>query len=174
MKARIRDVLSFHSHRCLVSLELDAAAASVEEFKDQDLEVQFKRYRAHRSREANSYFHVLADQLRQRLGLSMAECKNHLIGSYGQIEYLDDDTPATIKTNIEPEKMYQNEFLHTKLIKIDDKGCYFYRIYRGSSTYDTAEMSKLIDGTVQECKAQGIETATPDELARMIQQWGKL
>ena len=31
--------------------------------------------------------------------------------------------------------------------------------------------SSLIDGTVQDAKEQGIETATPDELERMKQQW---
>ena len=172
MRGKIRDLFPYGSHT-VVSLELDESAAGLEEFKAIELEIQFKRYREHRSRDANSYFHVLADKLRQKLNMTMAEVKNHLISSYGQIEYLDDEKPAVIKTNIEPEKMMQNEFLHTQLVRIDDQGCYFYRIYRGSHTYNTAEMSKLIDGTVEECKAQGIETMTPDEIARMVQQWGK-
>lgn len=48
----------------------------------------------------------------------------------------------------------------------------FFRIYRGSHTYDTKEMSILIDGTVQEAKDLGIETMTPDELDRIKQEWG--
>lgn len=39
---------------------------------------------------------------------------------------------------------------------------------RGSSTYDTAEMSTLINGLVEECKDLGIETMTPQELERMM------
>ena len=49
-----------------------------------------------------------------------------------------------------------------------------YRVYyvmRGSHTYNTAEMSRLIDGTVSEAKALGIETLSPDELERMKQAW---
>lgn len=49
-----------------------------------------------------------------------------------------------------------------------------YRVYlllRGSHTYNTQEMSRLIDGTIQDAKEQGIETATPDELRRMKEQW---
>jgi hypothetical protein len=34
-------------------------------------------------------------------------------------------------------------------------------------------MAKLIDGTVQEAKQLGIETATPDELAKMKALWGE-
>ena len=43
--------------------------------------------------------------------------------------------------------------------------------YFGSSTYDTAEMSRLIDHVVFEAKALGIETMTPDEIARMKALW---
>ena len=47
----------------------------------------------------------------------------------------------------------------------------FYKVYRGSHTYDTKEMSALIDGTVADAKELGIETATPNELMRMKQEW---
>ena len=40
---------------------------------------------------------------------------------------------------------------------------------RGSSTYDTSEMSKLIDGLVSECQELGIETIPPKEIERMMQ-----
>lgn len=42
---------------------------------------------------------------------------------------------------------------------------------RGSHTYDTKEMSRLIDGTVEEAKELGIETLTPDQVERMKQAW---
>jgi hypothetical protein len=48
----------------------------------------------------------------------------------------------------------------------------FYKIYRGSHTYDTKEMSLLIDGTVADAKELGIETATPDEIRQMKERWG--
>lgn len=43
--------------------------------------------------------------------------------------------------------------------------------FYGSSMYDKAQMSRLINIIVEECKAQGIETLTPDELARMTEEW---
>jgi hypothetical protein len=46
--------------------------------------------------------------------------------------------------------------------------CFF-----GSSTYNTKEMSVLIDGVVSECKELGIETMTPDELAGLKNEWGR-
>ena len=133
-----------------------------------------KEHKERRSLDSNAYFHVLADKLRQKLGLSMAEVKNHLIASYGQIQYVDAQ-PMIYKTNAPEEYMMQQEFLHTKCIQIteDDNGrpVFYYRVYRGSHTYNSSEMSALIAGTVEECKAQDIETATPEEIARMAALW---
>ena len=43
---------------------------------------------------------------------------------------------------------------------------------KGSSDYDTAEMSQFIDGIISECKDQGIQTMTPNEIEEMKQKWG--
>lgn len=126
-----------------------------------------------RSLDSNAYFHVLADKLRQKLGISMARCKNHLIADYGQILYLGDE-PMIYKTNAPEDYMIELETLHTKCVKVtteNGREVFFYRVYRGSHEYNTEEMSRLINGTVEECKAQGIETATPDEIARMQALW---
>ena len=127
-----------------------------------------------RSLDSNSYFHKLCDLLRQKLGISMARCKNQLITDYGQIMYLEDGVPLIYKTNAPPEYTQELEEPHLKLVKTsveNDKEVYFYRMYRGSSTYNTAEMSQLIAGTVADCKDQGIETATPAEIAHMQELW---
>jgi hypothetical protein len=127
----------------------------------------------HRSLDSNAYFHVLCDKLRQELGISLARCKNHLIADYGQIEYID-DAPMIYKTNAPEEYMMELETIHTKCIRVQEENginVYFYRVYRGSHTYNSIEMNKLITGTVEECKAQGIETLTPIELQRMNEEW---
>lgn len=133
-----------------------------------DVDVEIKPHRKKRSLNANAYFHVLVDELRQALKISFAACKNHLITSYGQIEYIE-DVPAIIKTNIEPERMREIETLHCMPIRVkeEEKGAYWYRVYRGTHTYDSKEMATLIDGTIEECKEQGIETMTPYELERL-------
>ena len=38
---------------------------------------------------------------------------------------------------------------------------------------DSREMSRLIEGAVQEAQNLGIETLTPGELARMNLEWGE-
>lgn len=45
-------------------------------------------------------------------------------------------------------------------------GCYI--LYKRTHMLDTAEMSRLIRGTVEEAKSLGIETATPEEISKML------
>ena len=128
----------------------------------------------HRSLDSNAYFHVLCDKLRQKLGISMAACKNHLIADYGQILYIEENQPMIYKTNAPDDYMMELETIHSKCIKVtqeNGKDVFFYRIYRGSHTYNSAEMAQLIRGTVEECKAQGIQTATPAEIEHMQKLW---
>ena len=47
----------------------------------------------------------------------------------------------------------------------------FYKVYRGSHTLDSKEMSILIDGTVQEAKELGIEVLPPRDLERLVKAW---
>lgn len=126
-----------------------------------------------RSLDSNAYFHVLCDKLRQKLGISMARCKNELISSYGQCYYVEEE-PMVYKTNASESYMQELETIHTKCVKVTEengKPVFFYRVYRGSHTYSPSEMQKLIQGTVEECKLQDIEVATPDELAYMQSLW---
>ena len=168
----------FKTRKYEVVFEINEDASDIsgfENLRDGELTIKVARKKETRSLDSNSYFHVLARKLSQALGISETACKNHLIASYGQVELLDDEA-VIYKTNAPEDYMIEREEVHTKLVQIkEEKGrlIYFYRIYRGSHTYNTEEMAKLINGTVEECKAQGIETATPDELLHMAQLWGQ-
>lgn len=150
-------------------------AAGYEELKDLEcLDISIEKHRRRRSLDANAYFHVLVGKIADKLRISKPRCKNILIGRYGQIEYLDDGVPAVIKTNVDVDQMLEQETLHVVPCGVDRQGgkdINYFRIYRGTHTYDTREMSILIDGTVQEAKEQGIETMTPSEIERMKSAW---
>ena len=143
--------------------------SDIEYGEGDEVDVEIKKHRDKRSLSANAYFHVLVDKLRQALKISFAECKNNLITSYGQVDYIGDEQ-VIVKTNIPPEVMRTNETLHCLCVKASKEGdteVFFYRVYRGSHTYDSKEMAQLIDGTIEECKLQDIETLSPYELARL-------
>jgi hypothetical protein len=49
------------------------------------------------------------------------------------------------------------------------KGCKKVCLYYGSSTYDTAEMSRLLGSVIQEAQDMGIETLTESERALLYE-----
>ena len=98
---------------------------------------------------------------------TIVEVKHEFEGEDFENIILDDNIPWQKLDNI--------HLRPTAFTKVLDNGR-LYRVYyvmRGSHTYDTKEMSRLIDGTVSEAKELGIETMTPNEIERMKQQWGK-
>lgn len=172
----IRDLFRGMDGKFTISLNIEEEPGDIESLTDKRLKIRITEYKLKRSLNANAYFHALCDKLRMRMHppMSMAQIKNHLIADYGQIQYLEEGVPLIYKTNAPPEYVYNLEEPHLLLVKTEierGKEVYFYRMYRGSHTYNTAEMSRLIDGTVEECKAQGIETMTPDQIERMLSSW---
>lgn len=151
----------------LVNENLDG----IEALEGKDLKIKVSKATNPRSLDANAYFHVLCDKLRSKLNVSMAYMKNHLITSYGQMEYIDEGMPAAFKSNIPFEKMRELETPHLKYVKMSEDGNYMYFLYRGSHTYNVQEMHQLLEGTIQEAKDQGIETRTPDEIRKMEMLW---
>lgn len=162
--------------RYILTLSVDTDIR--EEFNklfETDIQIEISKFRQKRSLDANAYFHKLVELIAEKQGISKIRCKNMMICQYGQIEYVDGEV-AVIKTNVQPEQMCEQEFLHCQPCKVsieNGKEVIFYRVYRGTHTYDSHEMSKLIEGTVFDAKELGIETMTPNELERMMQLYAK-
>lgn len=159
-----------------ISADQKAQLALAEELQGRKLTLIMKPFRKKRSLDSNAYFHVLAGKIAEALHTSMTEVKNHLLADYGQYEIIDNQlVPMIIRDDVEWQKLETVHLRPTAAIRVLDDGK-LYRVYhlmRGSHTFDTAEMHRLITSTVGEAKALGIETATPDELERMNQLWSK-
>ena len=152
--------------------ESDVVKSEYDNLKQYDkLKIKAVRYTQRRSLDANAYFHVLVGKIADVLTISKAKAKNVLICKYGQPQLLPDGNIMVYKTNAPEEFMWEQEAIHCIPVKYDSNAT-FYKVYRGSHTYDTKEMSILIDGTVADAKELGIEAATPAELQEMKERWG--
>ena len=87
-----------------------------------------------------------------------------MLKRYGQFTYI------MVKPGVEAAKTGANEEIGE--IEVNGTKAVQMLCYYGSSTYDTKEMSVLIDGVVSECQELGIETLPPAELQRIKEQWG--
>ena len=134
--------------------------------KDKDyLEIAIEKPKQPKSRNANAYFHALIGELAAKMRISRQKCKNIMVCRYGQPELLADGTPFIYATNAPVEYMEERGDIHTIAVGYDDNGMTRYEIYRGVSTYNDEEMSKLLDGTVAEAIDQGLETVAGERLA---------
>lgn len=133
-------------------------------------EVTVKKARKKRSLDSNAYAWVLMDKLAAHYRVPVTEVYRNFvreIGGNSEIICMMDGAVQTFCQGWEHNGIgWQTEVLPSKI-----EGCSNVKVYFGSSTYDTDQMSRLIELVVQECKSAGIETLTPEELARMMQEW---
>lgn len=134
------------------------------------LTVEVKRYRAQRSLDANAYLWVLCDKIAAKLDSTKELIYIELVRRVGRFDVV------AVKQEAAESLIYRWSCrglgwfaLEMDSCKLD--GCTRLMLYYGSSTYDTAEMSRLIDEAITEAKGLGIDTATPDEVARMMGLW---
>lgn len=168
--------VDFATNKQKASLTLNEdARQAFENLRGKQIAITIKAYKKKRSLDANSYFHVLVGKIADATGNSKVYIKNKLIAEYGQYETINGTlVPLPLDDDIDA---YNVEFVHlqpTSKTTTNQKGKVFRvnLVMRGSHTYDTDEMSKLIDGTVYEAKELGIETMTPNQISEMKERWG--
>lgn len=172
-RGRIESITrDWRSEKLIIGFLVDSVPTDLEDLQGKDLDVVAKVHREKRSLNANAYFHVLSGKIAEKAGTSLNHEKNRLIREYGQYEVIDGMIPTLTAKEKYEDKMLDMEGVHLKVV--ERPGIVVkMAVMRGSHTYNTAEMSRLIDATVEEAKEWGIETMTPDQLERMKATWTK-
>lgn len=132
----------------------------------------FKRYREKRSLDANAYFHLLVHKLAEKLGLGNDECKVKMNLEYGTIAKDKSGNQVLIKLPAEVDITQFYEYARFYAQR-EEKGvlCNYYLLYKQTHTLNTKEMSRLINGVVEECQAVGIDTRTQTQINEMLSLW---
>lgn len=149
-----------------------SAAEDAHKLIDKALTVIFKPYRRKRSLDANAYLWVLLQKLADALStpghrINKWEIYLDMLGDYGVFTHIVVKPEAVERMKKEWRTVREiGEITVGKQVGVQLQ-CYY-----GSSTYDTAEMSKLIDGVVTRCRELDIETLPPYEIERMKKEWG--
>ena len=179
-KGTLKDVsMGWKTGRMRLTFELETdISSSIDKLKDKPLRITVKQWREKRSLDANAYYWVLLSRLAEAAGISKPRAHNLMLRRYGQNLMIAGqmaflvvpDTTEAEETALEAETFHIRPTSQVKQGK-DGKAYRTYTVLAGSSTYDTKEMSELINGLVAECKEQGIETLPPEELARMMAEY---
>ena len=170
--AKITDInIDYLTNKPKISLLLDTKDINVvEELKNENkLNIELKKYRQKRSLDANAYMWILISKIQEKLNIPKEEIYKDAIKNIGVYEVLPVKNEA-VERFIEAWKHNGLGWIcETTKSKLD--GFTNIIAYYGSSTYNTKEMSRLVDLIVQECKQLDIETMTPEELSILKEEW---
>lgn len=160
--------IDFKTGKPTISFEVNERQdfeAIVDEMREcEKLSIEIKPYRAKRSLNANAYAWKLIGEIANIVRASKEEVYLEMLKRYGQSEIVSVLAHIPIDQYIKYCEEAGESELNGKLFK-------HYKAYKGSSEFDTREMSILIDGIVSEAKGLGIQTETPEEIARIKSLW---
>lgn len=140
---------------------------------DKTYEFVIDKEKRKRSNDANAYYWTLVGKLSAKLKIPPEEIYRHHVMDIGDnfevVPIRDDAVDAWTKA-------WEGKGMGwicvivgcSKLDGYTNLACFY-----GSSTYDTCQMSRLIDICVTDCKEQGIETMSPAELESLMAGYGK-
>lgn len=167
-KARLVDVSTdWVSRKMRLTFELDKAADPAL-LKDKDLRLKAVIWREKRSLDANGLLWHCIDKIASALHTDKWSIYLTLLKRYGKFTYVLVKPSAVDGVREmwrETEVVGEVDVNGTKSVQML---CYF-----GSSTYDTKEFSRLLDGTISEMKEMGLDTPSEEEFDRVIAEWGK-
>ncbi len=138
----------------------------VDELHDVKLSIKLDKFREKRSLNANNYAWKLMTEIGNRTRQSKEDVYFLMLKRYGQSEMISVMAHIPIGEYVKYCEEAGESTLNGKLFK-------HYRVYKGSSEFDTKEMSIFIDGVVSEAKDLGINTDTPEQIAKMKDLWGE-
>lgn len=172
MKARLHDLSLARDGGFLLTIATrENVGALYDELHETDVDVTVKKHREKRSLDANAYFWVLVDRLAEKTRIPKTDIYRRYIREIGgnhEMVCVIDSAVKKLRNGWEHNGLgWQTDTMPSRI-----PGCTNVILYYGSSTYNTRQMSHLIDMAVQDCQEQNIETLSPEKLAGMMEEWG--
>lgn len=139
----------------------------IDDLKDKEkLSIDIKQHREKRSLNANNYAWKLITEIANVLRASKDDLYILMLKRYGQSELISVLSHIPIDNYVKYFEEAGESTLNGKLFK-------HYRVFKGSSEFDSREMAIFIDGIISEAKDLNIQTETPNQIAEMKARWGE-
>ena len=127
---------------------------------DKEKQYELREYHKRKTLSQNAYAWVLINEIANKINKSKEQVYLQMLKDYGQ------RTEILLKADVKV-KTYFKYYEAINKIKKNDIEIIEYYLYKGSSQFDSKEMSIFIDGIVEEAKQLGIQTMTPNEIRKM-------
>ena len=160
--------LDFMSGKPKLTVELNEKQTAMSLYdelnKEEKLSFKISKFREKRSLNANAYAWKLLTEIGNILRSNKETVYLEMLKRYGQREVISVQAHIPIQGFIKYFEEIGESSTNGKLFK-------HYFVFKGSSEFDKQEMSIFIDGIVDEAKALGIQTETPEQIAKMKSLW---
>lgn len=168
LRAKLQNIQpDFKTRQPIVSFSVNCKTPeNLEKYKDKDLDIEVKQHRERRSLDANACLWACLGDLAKAMRTDSWSMYLYMLERYGKF--------TLIQCRPEAVPDLQRVWRETKVVgeryaadgdKMIDVLCFF-----GSSTYSTAEFSRLLDGVIQEMRDIGLETPPDEETKAMLEE----
>ena len=145
---------------------------------DQEITFSIKKRVIPRSLNANNYAWSLIEKLAVAVKSDKDSVYEEMLRRYGTGETYTDEAGNECKVLFSlregvPPALVARHYAETGGGYVEGKKFIHYRAIKGTSEYSTKEMSVFLDGIISECQEVGIETDTPEQIARYKEEWGR-
>lgn len=166
MKARGRVTgleIPFRAEHPIISFEIQASPEDLEKYKNKDLDISFVQHRARRSLDANACLWACLGDIAKAINQDNWSVYLLMLERYGKFTHI----------LVKPEvvEAVRLQWRETKIVgetKVDGKPMVQMLCFFGSSTYDSAEFSRLLNGVISEMQDMHLEVPTSAEMKAIL------
>lgn len=132
------------------------------------LSITIKRWRKKRSLNANAYLWVLCEEIGKAVGMDKEDVYREAVRERGVSDVFR-LIPGAVKRFTKAWKGNGIGWI-TEIVDFTENEVVVKAFY-GTSTYDSKQMSSVIDWLVDEAERLDIDTATPEQKSLMLEEW---
>lgn len=143
-------------------------AQKLNDFKGEEIDIYIEKHREKRSKNANAMLWACIGDIAKHLDTDKDSIYYRMLKRYGKYTYVL--IPPEAKDSLKAqwgECEYLGDITH------NGRPASQFLCFFGSSTYNTQEFAKLLDGTISEMHEMGLETPSEQEKNLMLEQWAK-
>lgn len=171
LTGKIKDLsVDFRTNKASLSFSVNEKQVAMNLFdklsQEEKISIKVGKYREKRSLNANALCWKLCTEIANILRKSKEDVYVDMLKRYGQSELIS----VVSTVNVSGYFKYYEEF---GTGYVNGKEFTHYKVYKGSSEYDTREMSIFLDGIIDEAKEQGICVMSERELSLIKSEWGQ-
>lgn len=152
----------FRSEKAVISFEVTADPADVERYKDKELDITIVRHSKKRGLAANAMLWACLGEIAAAARTDNWSAYLYMLERYGKY------STVLIKAEALPD--LRRVWRETRVVGEREDGMVEVLCFYGSSTYTTAEFSRLLDGVVSDMKELGLTPPPSREMQAALEE----